>query len=500
ISATVKVNGTAVASGAASEAISLSVGSNTITTIVTAEDGTTTKTYTVTVTRAAAALSNNADLSGLGLSSGTLSPVFASGTTSYTASVANGVSSITVTPTVSDISATVKVNGTAVASGAASEAISLSVGSNTITVVATAQDGTTTKTYTVTVSRAAQEESGVSGQSPTPASPNDDKVTSMEGKLTLPTGKTGEVRLGDAIKIDIPANATDKELKLTIEKVLDTPDLLTKQEVLASPIFEILKNFSGNFSKPVTLTFSFDLNSLKDNQKAVVFYYDEVKKEWVEVGGKVDGDHIIVDVNHFTKYAVFVVDIAAAVPTGDTKPTINFNDISEHWAEASVKQAVSIGIVTGYPDGTFKPGSTVSRAEFAVMLMNALKPQEAGAELTFTDTAKIGAWAQKAIAQAVKAGVIKGYEDGSFRPDEEITRAEMVAMIANALSLTVESNIATGFADDKDIPAWTRGAVAAVKQLGLVEGKGANEFDANGKTTRAEAVTVLLKMLAQKSK
>ncbi|WP_171056436.1 cadherin-like beta sandwich domain-containing protein, partial [Paenibacillus sinopodophylli] len=95
------VNGIAVASGAASGDISLSVGSNTITTVVTAEDGITTKTYTLTVTRAAAALSSNADLGGLSLSSGTLSPLFASGTTSYTASVANGVSSITATPTVS---------------------------------------------------------------------------------------------------------------------------------------------------------------------------------------------------------------------------------------------------------------------------------------------------------------------------------------------------------------------------------------------------------------
>ncbi len=98
-------------------------------------------------------LSSNADLSGLTLSDGTLSPVFSAGTTAYTASVGNSVSSVTVTPTVSDSSATVKVNGTTVASGTASGAISLNVNSNTITVLVTAQDGTP-KTYTVTVTRA----------------------------------------------------------------------------------------------------------------------------------------------------------------------------------------------------------------------------------------------------------------------------------------------------------------------------------------------------------
>ena len=152
--ATVKVNGTAVASGTASGAISLSVGSNTITTLVTAQNGTTTKTYTITVTRAPSTV---ATLSGLVPSSGTLNPTFAAATISYTASVTNSTTSITVTPTVTDPTSTIKVNGTPVTSGTASGSISLPVGSNSITTVVTAQDGVTTKTYTVTVTRAPSE-------------------------------------------------------------------------------------------------------------------------------------------------------------------------------------------------------------------------------------------------------------------------------------------------------------------------------------------------------
>ena len=148
--ATVKVNGTTVVSGVASGAISLVVGTNTITTVVTAQDGTTTKTYTVTVTRAPSAI---ATLSGIALSSGTLNPAFAAATISYTASVPNATTSITITPTVTDSTATVKVNETTVASGAESGSITLTVGTNTITTVVTAQDGTTLKTYTVTVTR-----------------------------------------------------------------------------------------------------------------------------------------------------------------------------------------------------------------------------------------------------------------------------------------------------------------------------------------------------------
>jgi len=95
--------------------------------------------------------STNANLSGLTISNGSLSPAFASTTTDYTANVSFSVTSVTVTPTVADPTATVTVNG----SSNLTNPISLNVGDNTITVLVTAQDGTTTKTYTVTVTRAA---------------------------------------------------------------------------------------------------------------------------------------------------------------------------------------------------------------------------------------------------------------------------------------------------------------------------------------------------------
>lgn len=68
-------------------------------------------------------------------------------------------------------------------------------------------------------------------------------------------------------------------------------------------------------------------------------------------------------------------------------------------------------------------------------------------------------------------------------------------MLAKALGQSVDANAATGFADDKDIPAWAK-AQCIIEKLGIVEGKGTNEFAPNAKTTRAEAVTVLLKILA----
>ena len=150
--ATLTVNGIAVMSGKASASIPLTVGPNTITIIVTAADGITNKTYTITVTRA---LSVDATLSGLGVSVGTLTPVFAAGTTSYSASVGNGITSTTITPSVTDANATVTVNGITVKSGTASTPIPLNIGINNITITVTAADGLTTMSYSIAFTRAA---------------------------------------------------------------------------------------------------------------------------------------------------------------------------------------------------------------------------------------------------------------------------------------------------------------------------------------------------------
>ncbi|ASU32658.1 cadherin-like beta sandwich domain-containing protein [Mucilaginibacter xinganensis] len=161
--AAIKVNGTTTASGVASASVPLSVGDNVINTVVTASDGTTVKTYTLTVTRSAAGLSTNALLSSLKISPSTaLTTVTGPGYKNYTTSVPNSETSLTVTSVVQDATATIKVNGTTVASGAASPSIPLAVGTNVITTTVTAQDGATVKNYIITATRAAGPVTGLS--------------------------------------------------------------------------------------------------------------------------------------------------------------------------------------------------------------------------------------------------------------------------------------------------------------------------------------------------
>ncbi|MFZ0596274.1 MAG: cadherin-like beta sandwich domain-containing protein, partial [Flavobacterium sp.] len=155
-SATITVNGIEVPSGTPTDKIPLVVGENKITTIVTAQDGTT-STYTVIVTREP---SNNAGLIDLAISKGTLSPVFEEGTKEYTATVPNEVADVTLTPVTSDPTAVVTIKGKVIPSGTPTDKIPLEVGENEIVTTVTAQDGTIS-TYTVIVTREPSHNSGL---------------------------------------------------------------------------------------------------------------------------------------------------------------------------------------------------------------------------------------------------------------------------------------------------------------------------------------------------
>lgn len=162
--ASVMINGQAVVSGTASAPINLVVGVNAISVIVTAAGAATTKTTTISVTRA---VSTNADLSALSISSGTLNPAFAPGVTNYSVNVANNVTAAQLTATTADSGATLTINGQATASGTPSAALALNVGTNLVSVVVRAADNVTSKTYTVSITRAASSNANLSALSAT---------------------------------------------------------------------------------------------------------------------------------------------------------------------------------------------------------------------------------------------------------------------------------------------------------------------------------------------
>lgn len=314
-------------------------------------------------------------------------------------------------------------------------------------------------------------------------------------QTTIAAGKAGEVSLGKAITVSIPAGSSAAELVVSITEVAGTQQLLSGMEAPISSIFEVLKNRTGNFKSPVTIAIAFDPEKLKAGQQPSIFFYDEVAGSWVDIGGEVSGSVVSARVDHFTKFAVFAVD--ATTVTEEPKPETLFKDIANHWASIAIQRAAALGVINGYTDGTFRPNNEISRAEFVSMLMQMMKFPEQPAAKSFSDLGG-AAWAEKAIVQAAQLGIVSGDKDGKFRPNESITRAQIAVMIANALK--AKQKAATGsaaakFADEQVIPAWAKQAVQTVADAGIMNGRSQKLFVPQGTATRAEAVVVLLRLL-----
>lgn len=135
-----------------------------------------------------------------------------------------------------------------------------------------------------------------------------------------------------------------------------------------------------------------------------------------------------------------------------------FTDVSNgYWAAAAIKWGQGVGILNGYPDHSFKPNASITRAEMASILVKWLKLDTAAANHTFTDSN--GHWASAQIAAVAEMGYMTGYADGSFRPDQALTRAEAVVIINRIL----ERGPLTGVSDptwkDVAVSSWAFGAV-----------------------------------------
>jgi len=124
--------------------------------------------------------------------------------------------------------------------------------------------------------------------------------------------------------------------------------------------------------------------------------------------------------------------LLAKVYEKDAAPSgVTFSDVdSSHWAAEAIDKAAKMGLMQGYKDGTFKPNQSLTRAEMANLAVS-LAPDTAKAGGGFSD---IGShWAKEAILKAQGLGILTGYKDGTFRPNAELTRAEAVVVINRAL-------------------------------------------------------------------
>ncbi len=165
------------------------------------------------------------------------------------------------------------------------------------------------------------------------------------------------------------------------------------------------------------------------------------------------------------------------------------SDIGGHWAQGTIIQWTTNGYISGYPDGTFKPDNSITRAEFVVMVNKAMGYNKRG-NAYFSDVSAAH-WAYAEIMKGVEAGYITGNGDGTFRPDAPVTRQEAAVMISKILGLDQDFASAAKYVDYRYIPSWAAGYVGAVSKAGIMTGYPDGDFKSDRVLTRAESVVSL---------
>lgn len=177
-----------------------------------------------------------------------------------------------------------------------------------------------------------------------------------------------------------------------------------------------------------------------------------------------------------------------------------------HWAYQSIKFLTEVGVVVGYPDGTYKPDIPVTRAEFASMAIKALGQEDANVtqDIHFSDV-KPDFWAYNIIKKAVYFDLIPDAKDSDFRPYDSVTRAEAITIAVNALTTSQISEqraqdiIAKSYEDYTQMPAWFLISAAKAQLLDLVVVMPGNEgkLESDRPANRAEIAALLYKMMQE---
>ncbi|MDT3701228.1 MAG: S-layer homology domain-containing protein [Thermincola sp.] len=190
-------------------------------------------------------------------------------------------------------------------------------------------------------------------------------------------------------------------------------------------------------------------------------------------------------------YAIIVAMSIMMLPT--VTPAAPSSDLTGHWARTQIEDWLNRGLVKGYPDGTFRPDNNISRVEFMALVNGAFRYEEMST-ISYGDVAA-GAWYVDVIAKAKAAGYITGYNDGTIKPRNPITRQEAANIIMKVRKLQENPSSAEQFTDVSEISDWSKGAVGAVAAQNIMGGYPDGTFKAKNLIKRAEAVAALGKAL-----
>lgn len=182
-----------------------------------------------------------------------------------------------------------------------------------------------------------------------------------------------------------------------------------------------------------------------------------------------------------------------------TSRSASITDIANHWAYKEMAYLIDANYLSGYPDNTFRPNNQVSRGEFAAMIYSIIQPsiQSQYANRTFSDIS--GNWAEAKILHVARSGMMSGYPDGTFKPNNPISRVEMYAALSSITPGNGDINSLSYFVDNNYIASWARNAVAACKENEfIINYPQKNKLYPTYRASRAEAASTFYRVLVWK--
>lgn len=186
--------------------------------------------------------------------------------------------------------------------------------------------------------------------------------------------------------------------------------------------------------------------------------------------------------------------------------SIAFKDVENHWAKAAVNNMGSRMVISGMGNDRFSPDQDITRAEFAAIMVRGLGLKLETGSHSFVDV-KAEDWFSGAVQTAYKYNLISGFEDGTFRPTDKITREQAMVIIAKAMKTTnLQEKLQTKesgelrqlFTDEKNVSEWAKTSVNECLETGLVSGRNGKQLAPKSYITRAEVAAIIQRLL-QKS-
>ncbi|MDT9720220.1 S-layer homology domain-containing protein [Paenibacillus sp. ClWae2A] len=192
----------------------------------------------------------------------------------------------------------------------------------------------------------------------------------------------------------------------------------------------------------------------------------------------------------------FTTSFTQKIKAAQSNPaTVQLTDTTTHWAGSTVTTFVKLGVVTGYADGSFHPNASITRAEFATLIAKVFDLSSNQGN-TISDVS--GHWAESSIRSLQSKGVLSGYPDGTFRPNQEIKRSEIIAIISRIMDLSkVPTAEAPAFSDLEQ--TWNKDQLQQAAAAGIIQGDRNGEFHPSNSASRAEALTIILRVLQTNS-